>query len=81
MIEEYKMFLQLLLLSGIILLISVAGLGIRILIKKNGRFPQTHVGRNKEMAKRGISCAQSIDVGCNPSDKNRGCTTCGSHRH
>lgn len=81
MIEEGDMFLQLLLLSGIIILISVAGLGIRILIKKNGRFPQTHVGRNKEMAKRGIKCAQSIDVGCQPSDNNPGCSSCGSNKH
>lgn len=75
------MFLQLLLLSGIIILISVAGLGIRILVKKNGRFPQTHVGKNKEMAKRGITCAQSIDTGCQPDDRSSGCATCGSHKH
>lgn len=80
MIEERDMFLKLLLLSSIIILISIAALGIRLLVKKNGRFPQTHVGRNKEMAKRGISCAQSIDVGCQPSDKNPGCATCGSHK-
>lgn len=72
------MFLQLLLLSGIIIAISVAGLGIRLFLLKNGRFVQTHVGRNKEMAKRGISCAQKIDVGCNPSDKYPGCSTCSS---
>ncbi|MEE4115964.1 MAG: hypothetical protein V2I37_07340 [Marinilabiliaceae bacterium] len=70
------MFLQLLMLSGILLLISVAALGIRILVKKNGRFPQTHIGRNKEMAKRGISCAQKIDVGCNPSGKYPQCSSC-----
>ncbi len=75
------MFLKLLLLSSIIILISVAGLGIRLLVKKNGRFPQTHVGKNKEMAKRGIKCAQSIDVGCQPNDRNSGCSTCGSHKH
>ncbi len=72
------MFLQVLLLSVGIILLSVAGLGIKILIQKNGRFPQTHVGRNKEMAKRGISCAQSIDVGCKPTDPMSGCSTCGS---
>ena len=72
------MFLQLLLLSGILIFISVAALGIRILVKKNGRFVQTHVGRNKEMAKRGITCAQKIDVGCNPSQKYPECSTCSS---
>ncbi len=38
-----------------------AALGIRILIEKNGKFPHTHVGGNKEMIKRGIYCAQTWD--------------------
>ena len=75
------MFLQLLFLSSIIILISVAGLGIRMLVLKNGRFPQTHVGKNKEMAKKGIKCAQSIDVGCHPSDNKAGCSSCGSAKY
>ena len=38
-----------------------AALGIRILIEKNGKFPHTHIGGNKEMIKRGIYCAQTWD--------------------
>ena len=34
---------------------------IRIVLKKNGRFPQTHVSKNKAMRERGISCVQSQD--------------------
>lgn len=45
----------------LIIAISFALLAITILIKKNGRFPNIHVGGNKEMRKRGIKCAQSQD--------------------
>jgi hypothetical protein len=34
-------------------------MGVRILFKKNGRFVQTSIGKNKEMAKRGVYCASS----------------------
>jgi len=70
------MFLKLLVLSAILILISIAGLGIKILFSKRGIFPETHIGRNKEMRKRGINCAQNIDVGCHPTDDFPGCSTC-----
>lgn len=57
-------------------MIALLGLGIKVLFSKNGRFPETHVGRNKELAKRGIKCAQSIDVGCHPTDDFPGCSSC-----
>ena len=75
------MLFKLLILSAVIILISVAALGIRMLVIKGGRFPQTHVGQNKEMRKRGIKCAQSIDVGCNPADIKAGCSSCHVHQH
>lgn len=34
---------------------------IRILLKKNGEFPKTHVSSSKAMRERGIGCAQSQD--------------------
>jgi len=71
------MFLKLLLISVIFLLIAFAGLGIRILLKPKGRFPEIHVGRNKEMQKRGITCARDTDIGCIPSDDYEECLTCG----
>jgi len=52
-------------------------LGIRILLKKKGQFPDTHIGHNKEMLKRGIKCAQHNEIGCNPVDDMSGCPTCG----
>jgi len=70
------MFIKLLVLSLLLVMIALLGLGIKVLFNKNGRFPETHVGRNKEMAKRGIKCAQSIDVGCHPTDDFPGCSSC-----
>ena len=50
-----------LLFTMLIIAISIALLAIKIIIKKNGRFPNTHVGGNKEMRRRGIKCVQSQD--------------------
>lgn len=49
------------LLSVLIIAICVCLLCIRILFVKKGKFPNTHVGGNREMRKRGIGCAQSQD--------------------
>ena len=53
--------LKLLLLSAIILAFCMAFLAISILLKKNGRFPNTHVSGSKAMRDRGIRCVQSQD--------------------
>lgn len=74
------MFLKLLIISALLLLASFALFGIRILLKENGQFPETHVGRNKEMKKRGIECAQKTDIGCVPSKDFDYCLTCGARR-
>lgn len=50
-----------LLFTLLIIAISIALLAIKVIIKKNGRFPNTHVGGNKEMRRRGIKCVQSQD--------------------
>lgn len=50
-----------LLFTLLIIAISIALLSITILIKKNGKFPNIHIGGNKNMRKRGIKCAQSQD--------------------
>jgi hypothetical protein len=74
------MFLKLLIISGLFLAVAFAGLGIRILLKPKGKFPETHVSRNEEMRKRGITCAQQTDIGCTPSDDFPGCSTCGARQ-
>jgi len=47
---------------ALLLLATVALLSVSILIKKNGRFPNIHVGRNPAMRKRGIGCVESQDA-------------------
>lgn len=41
--------------------IAFAGLAIRVLIQKQGKFPNLHIGSNKHMKERGITCAQTYD--------------------
>ena len=54
----WKMFLTV----TLFLLAAVALLSVSILIKKNGRFPNIHVGRNPAMRKRHIGCVESQDT-------------------
>jgi hypothetical protein len=70
------MFLKLLIISIFFMVLVFAGLGIRMLLKPGGRFPETHISHNPEMKKRGITCAQKTDLGCTPSDENSGCCSC-----
>lgn len=41
--------------------ISFVLLGIRMLLLKNGKFPNTHVSGNPKMKECGVGCAQSQD--------------------
>lgn len=50
-----------LLFTLLIIAISIVLLSITVIIKKNGKFPNTHVGGNRHMRKRGIKCVQSQD--------------------
>ena len=53
--------LKLLILTLAFVAISVMLLCVRILFLKNGRFPNTHVGGNKALRKKGVSCVQTQD--------------------
>lgn len=74
------MFVKLLIISAVILIPSLAFLSIRILFKENGRFPETHISRNKAMRDRGIKCAQHNEIGCNPISDFSDCALCGGDR-
>lgn len=54
-------FLQILVISIILLAIAFVALGIQILLKKKGKFPNTHVSSNKALRDKGITCVQSFD--------------------
>lgn len=55
------MLLTVFILVIILLGLSLIGLGITILLKKNGKFPNTHIGKSKAMKDRGIHCANTTD--------------------
>ncbi|WP_016778237.1 hypothetical protein [Anaerophaga thermohalophila] len=55
------MILKLLVISVVLMAVITALMAIRILLKKNGHFPNTHIGGNKNMARRGIFCASTQD--------------------
>jgi len=71
------MFLKLLILSAILLSFAAIGFGIRMIIKVQGRFPETHISKNPEMRKRGITCAQQTDTGCHSTEGYPGCSCMG----
>ena len=47
--------------SLVILLVGVLAMAFRPLFIKGGRFPNIHIGGNKALKERGISCATSQD--------------------
>jgi hypothetical protein len=53
--------IKLILIAIALVSLAVFGLAIRIVLKKGGNFPETHVGRNKDMKKFGIVCVKTFD--------------------
>ncbi|RHJ91067.1 hypothetical protein [Parabacteroides bouchesdurhonensis] len=50
-----------LLFTIIILVICVVLLSVKVLFKKGGRFPNTHIDGNRALGKKGIHCAKTQD--------------------
>jgi hypothetical protein len=46
----------------LIVAIAVLLLGFRVFFVKGGKFPSMHISSNKEMKRKGISCAISTDA-------------------
>ena len=55
------MLLTIFIIVVILLGLALVGLGLTMLIKKYGKFPETHIGKNKAMKERGIHCANTTD--------------------
>lgn len=53
--------LKIILLATALVSIAMLGLATQILLKRGGKFPNTHVGGNKHLKKQGIACAQTQD--------------------
>ena len=54
--------LKTILITIVIIAIVVLLLGFRVFFIKGGRFPSMHISSNKEMKRKGISCAISTDA-------------------
>ncbi len=52
---------EVILLSIILMAVVFVLMGIRILLQKNGKFPNTHVGSNKALNEMGVYCATTQD--------------------
>ena len=50
-----------LLITVIILVICVVLLSVKVLFKKGGRFPNTHIEGNAALREKGICCAKTQD--------------------
>ena len=53
--------IKIVLLAVALVSIAMFGLATQILLKKGGKFPNTHVGGNKHLKKNGVHCAQTQD--------------------
>lgn len=53
--------LKVILLAVALVSIAMFGMAIRILLKKGGKFPNTHVSGNKHLKKQGVYCTQTQD--------------------
>jgi hypothetical protein len=47
---------------ALVLGLCFLGLGIKIFFSKEGKFPETEIGHNKEMRKRGIVCTRQEEI-------------------
>ena len=48
-------------LAVVLVGLAFAGLAIQILVKKGGKFPNTHVSGNRYLKQQGVYCSQTQD--------------------
>jgi len=77
--------MELILLTIIVVGISFLLLSFNIIIKKNGKFPDTEIGHNREMRALGLSCAKSqeralwrVKKGVVQEESCKSCSCCSS---
>jgi hypothetical protein len=54
-------FFQIFLVAIVLVALCFVGLAIKVLLSKRGRFPNIHIGGNKTLQERGITCFTSYD--------------------
>jgi hypothetical protein len=58
------MFLNILIITILLLSLAMLGMALNILLKKKGRFPAYRVGHNKDMRNLGITCVKHEEIRC-----------------
>ena len=53
--------IKIVLISIALVSLATLGLAIQVLLKRGGKFPNTHVSGNKHLRRQGIFCVQSYD--------------------
>jgi hypothetical protein len=53
--------LKIVLLTIAVVSIAILALSIRIVLVKDGKFPETHISRNKKIKEKGIQCVKTMD--------------------
>ena len=53
--------IKIILLAIALVSMAVFGLATKILLKKGGKFPNSHVSGNQYLRSEGVTCAQSFD--------------------
>jgi hypothetical protein len=71
--------IKLILVAVALIGLGVIGLGLKIMLHKSHKFPETSAGHNKELRKRGISCPKHDEIKCWGRNDSRGCATCFEH--
>ena len=66
--------LKVFIFTSVLLLLAILFLGIKIFFTKSGKFPQTRIGNNKDMKKKGIYCAKTLDA-----IERKDCQTCNDY--
>ncbi len=76
-------FLYLLLVVVTLMALVVVLMGVKIFFHKSHKFPETSAGHNREMRKRGLTCARQDEIKCWSKKNAKGsCGTCFEHaRH
>ena len=70
------MFWKLLLIAVVIVGIGIFIMSVKVMFHRTKKFPSSSVGKNKEMAKRGISCAKHDEIKCFKKDLQEGKSCC-----
>jgi hypothetical protein len=53
---------QIFIITTVLILISILILGFNIFFTKKGKFPETRIGHNKALRKKGIYCPRTLDT-------------------